>query len=117
MDGRMERPGGRVQPRLRTQLAGRAMMRFSIGPSEIYLLSAEGGRVQHAWTTTTGWGGRGVGIGWRAWHDSLRAPVRRGYAAMMRFAMFAAPPLAAVCHCIFALAIFGVSAPPPPAAR
>ena len=59
MDGRMERPGGRVQPRLRTQLAARAMMRFSIGPSEIYLLSAEGGRVQHAWTTTTGWGGRG----------------------------------------------------------
>ena len=64
-----------------------------------------------------GLGWPGVGIGWRVWHDSLRAPVRRGYAAMMRFAMFAAPPLAAVCHCIFALAIFGVSAPPPPAAR
>jgi hypothetical protein len=33
---------GRVQQRLRTQLAGRAMMRFSIGASEIYLLSEWG---------------------------------------------------------------------------
>jgi len=116
---------GRVQ---QPQLAGRAMMRFGIGASEIYLLSEpEGvlagagrgrgrGRTRHArmpaWTlpqrpTTAGLGR--TGIGWKAPRDRFAACSGaagiRGHDAGRRWL-----PL----HCT---GEFGVSAPHPPARR